>query len=85
MTTAVQLLAMPVFQAPSTIETALALRPGNVAVPTPEQKQQRSVHRYREKLMRDRRRAGARGRALLLTRPWRHGAGGGDFSRGLSE
>ena len=64
---------------------ACLLRLGNLAVPTPGQEQQRSVVRYREKLMRDRRRAGARGRALLLTRPWRHGAGGGDFSRGLSE
>jgi len=31
MTIAVQLLAMPVFQAPSTIQTALAVRPGNLA------------------------------------------------------
>jgi transposase len=38
-----------------------------VAVPTPEQEQQRSVVRYREQLLRDRRRAEARGRALLLT------------------
>ena len=38
-----------------------------VAVPTPEQEQQRSVVRYREQLLRDRRRAEARGRALVLT------------------
>ena len=31
MTIAVQLLAMPVFQAPSTIQTTLAVRPGNLA------------------------------------------------------
>jgi hypothetical protein len=38
-----------------------------VAVPSPEQEQQRSVVRYREQLVRDRRRAEARGRALALT------------------
>jgi transposase len=38
-----------------------------VAVPNPEQEQQRSVVRYREQLMRNRRRAEARGRALALT------------------
>jgi transposase len=38
-----------------------------VAVPSPEQEQQRSVVRYREQLMRNRRRAEARGRALALT------------------
>jgi transposase len=38
-----------------------------VAVPSPEMEQQRSVVRYREQLMRDRRRAEARGRALALT------------------
>jgi transposase len=37
-----------------------------VPVPTPEQEQQRSVVRYREQLLRDRRRAEARGRALVL-------------------
>src|SRR5262249_52268982 len=35
MTIAVQLLAMPVFQAPSTIQTALVVRPGNVASQRP--------------------------------------------------
>jgi len=38
-----------------------------VAVPNPEQEQQRSVVRYREQLVRNRRRAEARGRALVLT------------------
>jgi transposase len=38
-----------------------------VAVPTPEEEQQRSVVRYREQLLRDRRRAEARGRGLLLS------------------
>jgi hypothetical protein len=38
-----------------------------VAVPSPEQEQQRSVVRYREQLVRNRRRAEARGRALALT------------------
>jgi transposase len=38
-----------------------------VAVPSPEQEQQRSLVRYREQLMRNRRRAEARGRALALT------------------
>jgi transposase len=38
-----------------------------VAVPSPEQEQQRSVVRQREQLMRNRRRAEARGRALALT------------------
>jgi transposase len=38
-----------------------------VAVPALEQEAQRSVVRYREQLLRDRRRAEARGRALLLT------------------
>jgi transposase len=38
-----------------------------VAVPSPEMEQQRSVVRYREQLMRDRRRVEARGRALALT------------------
>lgn len=38
---------------------------GKVAVPTPEQERQRSVVRYREQLLRDRRRTEARGRALL--------------------
>jgi transposase len=38
-----------------------------VAVPSPLQEQQRSVVRYREQLMRNRRRAEARGRALALT------------------
>ena len=38
-----------------------------VAVPSPEQEQQRSVVRYREQLMRNRRRAEARGRSLALT------------------
>jgi transposase len=37
-----------------------------VAVPSPEQEQQRSIVRYREQLMRNRRRAEARGRALAL-------------------
>jgi transposase len=62
-----------------------------VAVPTPEQEQQRSVVRYREQLMRDRRRAEARGRALLLTqavlapRGWWRPALWPDFSRGLPQ
>ena len=38
-----------------------------VAAPSPEQEQQRSVVRYREQLVRNRRRAEARGRALALT------------------
>ena len=38
-----------------------------VAVPSPEEEQQRSVVRYREQLVRNRRRAEARGRALALT------------------
>src|ERR1700758_3039308 len=38
-----------------------------VAVPSLEQEQQRSVVRYREQLVRNRRRAEARGRALALT------------------
>jgi transposase len=38
-----------------------------VAVPSPEQEQQRSIVRYREQLMRNRRRAEARGRALALS------------------
>jgi transposase len=38
-----------------------------VAVPSLEQEQQRSVVRYREQLVRNRRRAEARGRALTLT------------------
>jgi transposase len=38
-----------------------------IAVPSPEQEQQRSVVRYREQLIRNRRRAEARGRALSLT------------------
>ena len=38
-----------------------------VAVPSPEQEQQRSLVRYREQLMRNRRRTEARGRALALT------------------
>ena len=38
-----------------------------VAVPSPELEQQRSVVRYRERLMRHRRRAEAQGRALALT------------------
>ena len=38
-----------------------------VAVPSPLQEQQRSAVRYREQLVRDRRRAEARGRALALT------------------
>src|SRR5208283_1400734 len=38
-----------------------------IAVPSPSQEQQRSVVRYREQLMRNRRRAEARGRALALT------------------
>src|SRR5271165_1841621 len=38
-----------------------------VAVPSPEQEQQRSVVRYREQLVRNRRRAEARGRTLALT------------------
>jgi transposase len=38
-----------------------------VAVPSPEQEQQRSVVRHREQLMRNRRRAEARGRALTLS------------------
>ena len=38
-----------------------------VAVPSPLQEQQRSVVRFREQLVRDRRRAEARGRALALT------------------
>jgi transposase len=38
-----------------------------VAVPSPEQEQQRSVVRHREQLVRNRRRAEARGRALALT------------------
>jgi transposase len=62
-----------------------------VAVPTPEQEQQRSVVRYREQLMRDRRRAEARGRALLLTQAilmpggWWRPALWQDFSRELPE
>ena len=38
-----------------------------IAVPSPSEEQQRSVVRYREQLMRNRRRAEARGRALALT------------------
>jgi transposase len=38
-----------------------------VAVPSPEQEERRSVVRYREQLVRNRRRAEARGRALALT------------------
>jgi transposase len=38
-----------------------------VAVPSPELEEQRSVVRYREQLIRNRRRAEARGRALALT------------------
>jgi len=38
-----------------------------VAVPSPEQEQQRSVVRHREQLVRNRRRGEARGRALALT------------------
>ena len=38
-----------------------------VAVPSPEQEQRRSVVRHREQLVRNRRRAEARGRALALT------------------
>jgi transposase len=38
-----------------------------VAVPSPEQEQQRSVVRHREQLVRNRHRAEARGRALALT------------------
>src|SRR6266478_6269711 len=38
-----------------------------IAVPSPEQEQQRSVVRYREQLVRNRRRAEARGRVLALT------------------
>src|ERR1700747_1361101 len=38
-----------------------------IAVPSPLQEQQRSVVRYREQLVRNRRRAEARGRALALT------------------
>ena len=38
-----------------------------VAVPSPEQEQRRSLVRYREQLVRNRRRAEARGRALALT------------------
>jgi len=52
-----------------------------VAVPSLEQEQQRSVVRHREQLMRNRRRAEARGRALALTQGilapvgwWRPGA-----------
>src|SRR5690242_7392063 len=45
-----------------------------VAVPSPELEQQRSIVRYREQLMRDRRRAEARGRALALS-PRPAGAG----------
>jgi transposase len=52
-----------------------------IAVPSAEQEQQRSVGRYREQLMRNRRRAEARGRALALTEGilapsgwWRPGA-----------
>lgn len=62
-----------------------------VAVPTPQQEQQRSVVRYREQLLRDRRRAEARGRALLLTqailmpRGWWQPAVWADCSRGLPE
>ena len=89
MTAAVQLLATPVFQAPSTIRTALALRLANLAVPTSEQEQQPSVVRCWEQLMRDRRRAEARGRALLIIqailvpRGWWRPALWPDFSRGL--
>jgi len=62
-----------------------------VAVPRPEQEQQRSVVRYREQLLRDRRRAEARGRALLLTqavlapRGWWRPALWADFSRELPQ
>jgi transposase len=52
-----------------------------IAVPSAVQEQQRSVVRYREQLMRNRRRAEARGRALALTQGilaptgwWRPGA-----------
>jgi transposase len=60
-----------------------------VPVPRPEQEQQRSVVRYRDQLLRDRRRAEARGRALVLTQAvlaprgwWRPGVWL-DFSRQL--
>jgi transposase len=52
-----------------------------IAVPSVEMEQQRSVARYREQLVRNRRRAEARGRALALTQGilapagwWRPGA-----------
>ena len=57
-----------------------------VAVPTPELEQQRSVVRHREQLMRDRRRAEARGRALALSQGilapvgWWRPAAWGQFS-----
>lgn len=62
-----------------------------VAVPTPEQEQQRSVVRYRQQLLGDRRRAEARGRALLLTqailapRGWWRPAVWPDFRAALPE
>jgi transposase len=43
------------------------MRMSIVAVPSLEQEQQRSVVRYREQLVRNWRRAEARGRALTLT------------------
>jgi len=62
-----------------------------VPVPTPQQEQQRSVVRYREQLLRDRRRAEARGRALLLTqavlapRGWWRPTLWPDFSREIPQ
>jgi hypothetical protein len=62
-----------------------------VAVPSPELEQQRSVVRFREQLMRDRRRAEARGRALSLSqgllapRGWWRPAAWEPFSRELPE
>ena len=47
-----------------------------VAVPSPEQEQRRSVVRHREQLVRNRRRAEARGRALALTQGERQKVGG---------
>jgi transposase len=62
-----------------------------VAVPSPELEQQRAVVRFREQLMRDRRRAEARGRALslsqglLASRGWGRPAAWELFSRELPE
>lgn len=62
-----------------------------VAVPSMEEEQQRSLVRYREQLLRDRRRAEARGRAIALGQGlkvpvgWWRGARWREFSQQLPE